>query len=82
MNARLAVWDLPGALVAALLIVADVALHISGHDAAVFDQTVPVIAALYLGGRAASTSALASNGKTTTATTTPDGHTTITTGHQ
>lgn len=73
-------WDLPGAVIAGLLIAADVVLHLWGHDAVVFDQTVPVIAALYLGGRVASTSAAASNGKTTT-TTTEAGKTTITTGH-
>lgn len=78
---RMAMWDLPGAVIAAMLIAADVALHMSGHEAAVFDQTVPVIAALYLGGRVASTSAAASNGKTTT-TTTEDGKTTIVSGHQ
>ena len=80
MNARMAIWDIPGALIAGLLIAADVALHLTGHEASVFDNTVPVIAALYLGGRMTTTAAVASNGKTTTATS-EEGKTTITTGH-
>lgn len=80
MNPRNAMWDIPGAAIAALLIAADVALHMTGHEAVVFDNTVPVIAALYLGGRLSTNSAAAANGKTTTATS-EDGKTTITTGH-
>lgn len=78
---RTASWDVPGAIIAGLLVVADVALHITGHDAAVFDQTVPVIAALYLGGRVATTSAHLAAAAGASTTTSENGKTTTTTGH-
>ncbi len=55
MNVRhlLAGTDLAGTLVAVSLIVADVYLRASGHDARVFDEAIPTIVALYLGGRLA-----------------------------
>lgn len=77
---RAATWDVPGAVIAGLLVLADVALHISGHDAAVFDSTVPVIAALYLGGRVATTSAHVAGAAGASTTTSENGRITTTTG--
>lgn len=53
MRHLLAGTDLAGTLVAALLIGSDVALRMTGHDAKVFDEAIPLIVALYLGGRVA-----------------------------
>lgn len=72
-------FGIPGAVIAVLLIVADVVLRITGHDAQVFDQTVPVVAAVYLGGQVATHAVLAS-AKTTTVTS-ENGKTTTTNGH-
>lgn len=42
--------DWSGTLVALALITADVVLHAMGKPAEVFDQAVPMVVALYLGG--------------------------------
>ena len=47
--------DWAGTLVAMTLILGDVGLHLTGHSAEVFDQAIPIIVALYLGGRTAIT---------------------------
>lgn len=71
-------FGIPGAVIAVLLIVADVVLRVTGHDAQVFDQTVPVVAAVYLGGQVATHALMANK---TTVTTSENGKTTTTNGH-
>jgi len=44
--------DTSGTLVALSLIAAAVILHVMGRPAEVFDQAIPIIVALYMGGRA------------------------------
>lgn len=68
---RLSSWDVPGSLVAGLLIGADVVLRMTGHDAATFDATIPVITALYLGGRVATVAVHAAQSNGTAASTGP-----------
>lgn len=55
--------DMPSLLVALGLIAGDVTLHLTGHSegAAPFDQAIPVLVAVFIGGRVALTSAR--NGK-------------------
>lgn len=52
--------DWSGTVVALALIAADVSLHLAGKPAGPYDEAVPVIVALYLGGHIA---VRAQNGK-------------------
>jgi hypothetical protein len=46
------ILDLPGMAVALAMIAGDVILHIAGHPVTQFDDVIPVIAAVYIAGRA------------------------------
>ena len=67
MSRLLAAAGDSGTIVALALIVGDTVLHLVGKPVAVYDEAVPVIVALYLGGHIARTTATATaavaNGK-------------------
>lgn len=65
MNVHNLLGDLPAMLVALALIIGDVTLHLAGQSSGAmpFDASIPVLVAVYIGGRVAVSSANASNGK-------------------
>lgn len=51
VRTQISLVTLPGFIIAALILVLDAVLHILGHKTVVYDQAVPTIVALYLGGQ-------------------------------